>query len=76
MNEIKININCLITLFATLSKNAYKTRICEIWDLTFFIKKTNILCKNGKKWSKMPHQIRGVFPANTFLKHIENMFEL
>ena len=30
MNENKTNINCLITLFATLSKNTYKIRDCEI----------------------------------------------
>ena len=30
MNENKTNINCLITLFATLSKNAYKIRNCEV----------------------------------------------
>ena len=29
MNEIKTNINCLMTLFATLSRNAYKIRNCE-----------------------------------------------
>ena len=36
MNE-KLNINCLITLFATLSKKAYKISFCEIWDLAFLI---------------------------------------
>ena len=29
MNENKTNINCLITLFATLFRNAYKIRLCE-----------------------------------------------
>ena len=29
MNENKTNINCLVTLFATLSRNAYKIRIYE-----------------------------------------------
>jgi hypothetical protein len=31
------NINCLITLFATLPKNTYKIRLCKIWNLAFFI---------------------------------------
>ncbi len=29
MNENKTNINCLVTLFATLSKNAYIIRNCD-----------------------------------------------
>ena len=28
-NENKTNINWLVTLFATLSRNAYKIRVCE-----------------------------------------------
>ena len=76
MNENKTNINWLVSIYPTLSKKAYKIRLCEIWDLTFFIKKTNILCKNGKKWSKKPHQIRGGISSQHFTKKIENMFEL
>jgi hypothetical protein len=30
MNDNKTNINCLIMLFAILSKNANKIRLCEI----------------------------------------------
>ena len=30
-------INCLITLFATLFQNSYKIRLCEIWNIAFFI---------------------------------------
>ena len=29
MNENKTNINCLVTLFATLSRNTYEIRACE-----------------------------------------------
>ena len=29
MNENKTNINWLVTLFATLSRNAYGVRICK-----------------------------------------------
>ena len=29
MNENNTNINCLITLFATLPRNTYKIRDCE-----------------------------------------------
>lgn len=29
MNDNKTNINWLVTLFATLSRNAYKIRTCE-----------------------------------------------
>lgn len=29
-NLNKTNINCLVTLFATHSGNAYKIRVCEI----------------------------------------------
>ena len=29
MNENKTNINCLVTLFATLLRNAYKIKFCE-----------------------------------------------
>ena len=53
MNENKTNINCLITLFATLSKNTYKIRLCEIWNLAFFIYKDTKNKKNYKKWQKL-----------------------
>lgn len=29
MNKNKTNINCLVTLFATLLRNVYKIRLCE-----------------------------------------------
>ena len=29
MNENKTNINCLVTFFAILFRNAYKIRLCE-----------------------------------------------
>ena len=30
MNENKTNINWLVLIYPTLSKNAYETRLCEI----------------------------------------------
>ena len=30
MNENKTNINWLVSFYPTLSKNTYKTRVCEI----------------------------------------------
>ena len=29
MNENKTNINCMVTLFTTLSRNTYKIKVCE-----------------------------------------------
>ena len=32
----KVGINWLVSIYPTLSKKIYKTRICQVYDLAFF----------------------------------------
>ena len=57
MIENKTNINWLVSIYPTLSKKIYKTRICEVYDLAFFnlqIKKNKIkmIEKRQKRYTK------------------------
>lgn len=57
MIENKTNINWLVSIYPTLSKKIYKTRICEVYDLAFFNLQIKKQDKNDGKTSKTLYQI-------------------
>ena len=74
MNENKTNINWLISIYPTLSKNTYKQGFARFKILHFFIKRIKVLCKNNNKRSKILYQIKvGIFSqrlVKIYRKHV------